>query len=167
MNEPKKPVRRSYPMKIGSYYLARCGERVNGKSTRPPRALNVNTWKGACDLFYGAFGDGRSLSQFRNSIKNARDSFDILFDNGRIGWIGKDVQDSPLSASFLAIHEEWKLRSNEHLETFLFGLISKTYSPDVKLEFAHQVRTEGGEKIFVSTRPERDHKLRTMALAGC
>lgn len=164
MNVPKTLVQRSYPMRIVSYYLARCGERVNDEPARPPHALNVNTWKDAYDLFYDSLGDGRKLSQFRNSLKNARDSFDILFDNGRIGWIGKDTQDSPLSTSFIAIHEEWNIRSNEDLETFVFGLISKTHLIDNRPNYPHEARTEGGEKVFVATRPERDPKLRVMAL---
>lgn len=96
-------------MKMVSYYLARCGVRLSDEPARPRSSLNVNTWKDAYDIFYDALGDGRTLLQFRNSMKNARDSFDILFENGRVGWIGKDLQESPLSAGFKTIHQEWEL----------------------------------------------------------
>lgn len=164
MSESKKLVRRSHPMRIVGYYLARCGERANEEADGPPRALNVNTWKEAYDIFYDALGDGRSLLQFRNSMKNARDTFDTLFENGRIGWIGDGTNNASLSTGFQAVHEHWNLRSEEELETYVFGLLGRTTTLDSKSNFGHESRTEGGEKVFVSTRPERDSKLRNMTL---
>ena len=165
MKKPQKLVQRSLPMKIVSYYLARCGVRPSNGPTRPPAALYASTWKDAYDTFFDAMADGRTPSQFRNSMKNSRDTFDILFENGRIGWIGRDQQEPSISTGFETIHEEWKTRSDEDLETFVFDLLINSETFDTKADFSHEARTEGGESVFVSTRPERDPKLRRMALA--
>lgn len=85
MKKSSNLVKRSLPMIIASYYLARCGEHTSNGPAGPPAALGVATWNAAYDVFYDAMGDGRAPLQFRRSMKNARDTFDILFDNGRIG----------------------------------------------------------------------------------
>ena len=97
-------------------------------------------------MFYDALGDGRSLLQFRNSMKNARDTFDTLFENGRIGWIGNGTHKFSLSTGFQTVHEHWKLRSEEELETFVFGLLGRIARLESKSTFGHESRTEGGGK---------------------
>jgi len=152
-------------MMIASYWLARCGVCHDGKAASPPAALGVSTWKTAYDSFFDAMGDGRSPTQFRNSMKNARDSFDILFDNGRIGWVDRDGQQPSLSSRFLRIHEEWKDRSDTELESFVLGLhAGMPFAMDGTAR-RPEARTEGGEKVYVSLRRERDPKLREDALA--
>lgn len=152
-------------MMIASYWLARCGVRDSERPATPPAALGVETWKAAYDSFYDAMGDGRTLSQFRNSMKNARDTFDILFDNGRIGWVDSDRQQPSLSTSFKRIHDEWIERSDEELERFVLGL--QLGMPDAVDRVARtpEARTEGGEKVYISVRHERDPQLREDALA--
>lgn len=163
MKRPDQLVERSYSMMIASYWLARCGVRHEGKAAFPPASLDVATWKSAYDSFFDAMGDGRSLTQFRNSMKNARDSFDILFDNGRIGWVDRDGQ-PPLSPSFQRVHEEWQERSDKELESFVLGLQSGIPEAGVGVAWGPEARTEGGEKIYLSVRRERDPKLREDAL---
>lgn len=99
---PVQLIERSYPMMIASYWLARCGVRKGERAAAPPAALGIASWKAAYDSFYDAMGDGRTPTQFRNSMKNARDVFDLLFDNGRIGWVDRDGQPSSLRRSFCA-----------------------------------------------------------------
>ena len=164
MEEPKGHIKRSREMLIAGYYLARCGV-PSKRAARPPRALGVQTWTDAYDLFYDALGDGRSPSQFRNSFLGVRAIFDHLFDNGRGGFGSMKA----FSEEDKEIHEEWKSRSKEELEEHvlkLLGGVRRLY--DVP---SLQARTEGGEKVFTSIRRERDPKLRKKALGihgyGC
>lgn len=152
-------------MVLASYYLARCGEAVSGGPSNPPSGLGVRTWKDAYDLFYESMGDGRTRSQFRNSMKNARDTFDILFDNGRIGWIGADGQQPGLSPSFQRVHDEWEDRSDAELEALINGMQGGGALPDHDESGIPLARTEGGSKVYISIRRERNPKLREDALA--
>ena len=158
-------VERSPLMMITSYYLARCGERRSNGPAGPPVALGVVTWKEAYDVFYDAMGDGRTPSQFGNSMKNARDTFDILFDNGRIGWIDKDGQQPSLSYRFKHVDEQWKDRSDKELETFVLDLLKDMPMPGPTNAASQDVKTEGGERVFISVRRERNSTLRNNALA--
>ena len=158
-------VERSFPMMIASYYLARCGENASNQPARPPAALGVVTWKAAYDAFYVAVGDGRSPSQFRNSMKNARDTFDTLFNNGRIGWIDKDGKQPSLSNSFKRIHDEWKDQPDKELETFVLDLQDNFIMAKSEGVASKILRTEGGERVFISVRPERDPTVRNHALS--
>ena len=149
-------------MLIVAYYLSRCGQQVAGRKSGPPRALDVRTWKEAYELFFDVMGDGRTPTQFSNSIKNARDTFDILFKNGRIGWVDKKGGRPSLSARFRLVHEEWKNRKDRELEEFVIGLQAAAQFPAIN---PVRVRTEGGEKVYVSVRRERDPRLRADAIA--
>lgn len=151
-------------MLIASYWLARCGVRDGNKAASPPAALLVDTWKSAYDCFFDAMGDGRTPQQFRNSMKNARDTFDTLFDNGRIGWIDRDGQQPSLSAGFRRIHEEWKDHPDGELEEFVVALLAGMPVAAEGLDRMPEARTEGGEKVYVSVRRERDPRLREDAL---
>jgi 5-methylcytosine-specific restriction enzyme A len=169
MKRTEQLIERSYSMLIASYWLARCGVAHDGKASLPPSALGVSTWKAAYDSFFDAMGDGRSPSQFRNSMKNARDTFDIRFDNGRIGWVDRNGHQPSLSPSFERIHDEWKDRSDQELERFVLGLHAGMPITEDGTARSPEARTEGGEKVYVSRRRERDPKLRddARAIHGC
>ena len=128
-------------MLIVSYYLARCGKPVSDKKWGPPAALGAKTWKEAYNFFYEAVGDDRTPLQFRNSIKNARDTFDILFNNGRIGWKNKDGHQPSLSTRFMHVHENWKDRSDKELETFVHGLRSGLLKGSLENSTSPEART--------------------------
>ena len=162
MRKPEQLITRSLSMLIVAYYLFRCGQQAAGKKSEPPRALGVKTWKEAYELFYDVMGDGRTPSQFRNSIKNARDTFDILFKNGRIGWVDKKGGQPSQSARFRLVHEEWKNRKDRELEEFVIGIHATAQIPGIN---PVRVRKAGGEKVYVSVRRERDPKLRADAIA--
>lgn len=164
MKRPAQLVERSYSMMISSYWLARCGIRHQEKAATPPAALDVGKWKAAYDSFFDAMGDGRSPAQFRNSMKNARDTFDILFDNGRIGWVDRNGKQPSMSASFRRVQEEWKERSDEELERFVLGLQAGMPVAVERTARGHEARTEGGERVYLSMRRERDPKLRDDAI---
>ncbi|RXV64713.1 hypothetical protein C6W92_06560 [Roseovarius sp. A46] len=165
MKRSEHPVKRTYPMLIASYWLSRCGVQQGAQVASPPAALGVETWKDAYYRFYDAMGDGRSPRSFSNSMKNARDVFDTLFDNGRIGWVNRDGDQPPLSASFQRVHDEWRTRSDDELESFVLGLVAGLPAATEGAVHNPQARTEGGKKVYVSVRQERDPKLRDDAIA--
>lgn len=80
-------VRRTYQFWLVAYYLASCGWLDTNRISYPPKLLKVSDWGSAYDIFYMPLGGGRTASQFRNSLKNARDLFDahIPWAN-RVGW---------------------------------------------------------------------------------
>ena len=163
--ENKKTIERSDSMLIVGYYLARCGKPASNKKWSPPAALGAKSWKEAYNFFYEAVGDDRTPLQFRNSIRNTRDTFDILLDNDGVGWKDKDGHQPKLSARLEQVHEHWKNRSDKELETFVGGLRIGPLSGDLDDPTSPEARTEGGEKVFISKRRERDPKLREQALA--
>lgn len=152
-------------MMLAGYWLARCGVRHGVSAAAPPAALGTNSWKDAYNSFFEAMGDGRTPAQFRNSLKNARDTFDILFDNGRIGWVDREGERRSLSGSFKRIHEEWHHRSDDELEAFVLGLQAGMTETEDPLARLPEARTEGGEHVYISIRRERDPQLRDDALA--
>ena len=167
MKNKKKTVKRSPEMMMVSYYLSRCGQSRSDKSDGPPAGLGVKSWKAAYDFFFEALGDGRTRSQFRNSLKGVRDLFDTLFDNGRVGWKDRDGQQITLSTRCKDLHEEWKDRPREELEKFVLGL-REGFLADDPNEFmspSQEAKTEGGQRVFTLVRPERNRKLRQEALA--
>ena len=110
-------------------------------------------------------GDGRTPKQFRNSLKNARDTFDIIFDNGRIGWINQDGQQPSVKGAFARVHEEWEDRLDDELEDFVLRLQSGSGSSGAMDSPFPVARTEGGKELYLSVRSERDSTLRSEAIA--
>lgn len=165
MKRPDQLIQRSFSMILASYYLARCGEAVSGGPSNPPMALGVQTWREAYNLFYESMGDGRTRSQFRNSMKAVRDTFDILFDNGRVGWKDAEGRQPGVGPSYLPVHEEWKDRTDGELAAVIVSLISGAgFTPENENSMPI-ARTEGGLKVYLSVRRERDPRLREDALA--
>ena len=157
-------IERSPEMMVTAYYLARCGVPTPGRADAPPAALGADSWTTAYEVFFNSMGDGRSLRQFRNSLKNARDTFDALFDNGRIGWKDAQGRQPELSGRFARIHEEWRSRSDTELETFVLKLAGATEGGEETLSETMFARTEGGERVFISKRRERNSTLRRKAV---
>ena len=148
-------------MIVAGYYLSRCGQPSSDARTEPPAALYVETWWEAYDVFYDTMGDGRTRPQFRNSLKNTRDEFDSLFDNGRVGWTDRDGKPRPLGNKSEAVHKKWTNRYDEELEEYVLALLNKSLplSPE-----SQNVRTEGRKQVFISRGRERDPILRESAL---
>ena len=160
MKKPSKRVERSREMIVAGYYLARCGKSISNGSDRPPAKLGVATWREAFGVFYDTMGDGRKYSQFCKSLENTRDEFDSLFDNGRVGWKDRDGKQRTLGRKSKTVHEKWRSRSDNELEIFVIGLLTKSEpipAPPI-------ARTEGGERVFLSVKRERDRSLRRNAL---
>lgn len=106
------------------YFLSRCTDFSDGRIPRPPRALNANSWNEAYDLFFDCLSEGRSQQHFRHTLRNTRDIFDSLFDNGRKGWSDGQKRGPELSDRDIALHQSWKDRSDEDLITYVFQVTS-------------------------------------------
>ena len=150
MKRPDHPIKRSSSMVIVAYFLPKCGERMSGQGSGPPRILGVKTWREAYDFFFDSMGDGRAPAQFRNSIRNARNTFDALFDNGRIGWIARKGDRSSLSERFRRTHEEWKDRPDEELEAFVLA-----YGPGHHFLKSNRLRSDGRREEGLCFQPPR------------
>lgn len=108
-------------MWLAAYFLARCGM-PGGRAgyPNPPARLGTSTWGDAYAMFWPALGDGRDLTAFSNSLKNARDTFDSHLGIGRVGWradnsTGASREPQPLPTLGVAILQEWSERSDTEL----------------------------------------------------
>lgn len=76
----KKAKAAYWAMLRAALFLARFG--VAG----PPEELQAKTWGEAFERFRRKLGGRRAPAQWANRIKNFRDLFDTLVENGRQGW---------------------------------------------------------------------------------
>ncbi|HCD1616949.1 TPA: HNH endonuclease [Serratia marcescens] len=161
----KTLIKRSLSMIVAAYYLSRCGVKMSNGNTAPPKLVSSNSkWKEAYDFFYKVMGNGRSNEQFRNTMKNARDTFDVLFDNNRIGWIDKNGHQPSLNINFSNVHDDWKDRTDEELEGFVTSLVIYSSPQDDVESLLDESETEGGKRVYISKAYERNKKLRDEAL---
>lgn len=155
-------------MLVFGYYLARCGEPAPNGKCRPPSVLAANTWKEAYNYFFEAVGDGRTLEQFQHSLKSARDTFDPLFDNGRVGWTDKFGVLRRQSPKFKGVIDAWQDRLDEELETFVLALRAGliTSESDETGSLPEDIRMEGAERTVISVGYERDREVRERVLVS-
>lgn len=159
----KASTARSHAMLLAAYYLARCGEFDGSAPAKPPASLNVSSWKDAYNLFFDTMSDGRDLNQFQNSLKNARDTFDYLFENGREGWKRYDGSQN-LPPIFQKIHEQWHSTEDSELEDYIINALLSHGNQEEPMVPAFEARNEGGTRVFMSVRRERDPYLRAEAI---
>jgi len=75
---------------VVAYYLSRFTlASESGRSSKPPKSLGVSKWDDAFMLFFPRLRNGRSASQYRNSLKNRRETVDPFFPGNRVGWYQK------------------------------------------------------------------------------
>ena len=178
----RKPVvPRPYELYEVGYFLCRCGETPeNGGPAHPPRVLGVTTWERAYAVFFSSLSDGRTLRSFCNTLKNIRDLFDGHIDSGRVGWQQTSLQNRRepriLTGNSLAVFERWNGQSESGLWNSVqqyadmrVPQISDSVLADqmAQLDPDHEqisLRTEGGRRVIVSTRAERDLSIRDEAL---
>jgi len=176
-------MHRSKAMWLVGYFLSRYGDRRESGVPAPPVPLGVNAWNRAYAMFFRHLGEGRTLVQFANSLKNARDTFDGHMASGRVGWRreGRDRAPAALPREASRVLREWESRGEQEL----WGVVSRYSDPDageipdrVLLDLLAEtdpasqgtrVRTEGGKRAVVKNRIERDPSLRHAALRihGC
>ena len=75
---------------VVAYYLSRFTVALeSGRSSKPPKSLNVSKWDDAFMLFFPRLRKDRSAIQYRNSLKNRREVVDPFFPGNRVGWYQK------------------------------------------------------------------------------
>lgn len=112
---------RSESFWLAAYFLSRCTTEGN----HPPAQLGADSWREAYEQFYDSCGEGRDVARFRNSLKNARDSFDAHVPNGRRGWLNAD-HETPgrLGTVPAAILSAWRDRPDTELWAVIEELLS-------------------------------------------
>ena len=163
-------AKRSIELIQVGYFLSRFGQQ------EPPQVLGTSKWKNAYFAFYDALNEGRSILEFEHSLKNSRDTFDGHFDNTRReGW--KNVDGTPVALSGLSkqVYERFRSLTEDEIWRKInrhFTAISKEMSAVIQDAISEEVsnkdftksKTEGGRKIIISRRVERNSFLRTEAI---
>jgi 5-methylcytosine-specific restriction protein A len=163
-------IKRSKKFIEAAYFLSRFG------TSDPPYQLNTDSWRLAYHMFFEQLNEGRDIDSFEHSLKNARDAFDSHFPKtNREGW--KDKERNPNKLSGLSL-EVFQAFSNKG-EAEIWDNIKKYCRLDVvnyEIEFESisaieesekaeaNARTEGGVKVFISKKVERNPALRSDAL---
>jgi hypothetical protein len=166
------PVDRSNEFVAVGYFLAACSDPADGS---PPRELSVPDWNHAYSAFYRALGGGRPLRSFSNSLKATRDTFDGWVDSARAGWRdpADRTQPKPLQTIELAAFHRWRDEPRaslwEYVQEFAdseAGQVPASVLSDIESseDPEGKKRTEGGRRVVVSARVERDPSLRAEAL---
>lgn len=122
-------ITRSYEIWFVASFLSRFGSRSVDRCIDPPDSLHVGTWKEAYDLFYGAINGGRAEQYFRNSLKNARDSYDShLAESGRIGWGDPDLGRPPrhLGERVRKVVQDWEYRKLNEISNRISEMTKKS-----------------------------------------
>lgn len=145
-----------------------------GKS-KPPKQLEIKSWKEAYHIFYEKLNEGREILTFEHSLKNARDAFDSHFiETEREGWKDKKGSPNKLSGVSLEVFSRFdQLSENEIWEriTKYSNLKIKNYKDifedliavEESEKEVNTSKTEGGIKVYISKKVERDPSLRNDA----
>jgi len=171
-------IKRSIEMLGVGYFLARCGRNIAGKPASPPVRLATDNWNRAYTVFFAALASGRTLGSFCNSLKNTRDMFDShLSTSGRVGWreVGAEREPAALTDEAERVFTNWQIRTDDELWTYVsrYADIEASGIADEVLRDSLaelgpnesvQARTEGGKKVVISTRTERNPRLRADAI---
>lgn len=156
-------------------FLARFGHEQDGKTT-PPEELSVTRWNLAYRMFYEGIGSGRTIDAFELSLRNARDAYDShIPDNIRVGWL--DSHGNPEKLNTIA-NDIFNKHANTHRSSFweqishLADGMLPSYNKvvddlssiqNMELDGSRQSLTEGGMKVIISVRYERNIRLRNLA----
>jgi predicted HNH restriction endonuclease len=160
-----------------SFYLSKFGEdKDDEKYPLPPSRLKVDNWNDAYRMFYEKLNGGRNILAFERSLKNARDAFDSHFPNsGRIGWRAENRKPNPLGKDAQEVFDELNNKSEEEVWQIIkiySDLNIKEYKQIINDVIAIQEseeeyktgQTEGGKKVFTSSRYERSLSNRNDAI---
>jgi len=172
-------MQRSAELMTVGCFLSRFGAiGPDGKSS-PPDEIGTLTWANAYLCFYRSLSGGRSIRQFGHALKNTRDEFDGFFSNGRIGWRSKSVgrEARPLTPDMQLVFDRcskldrsyhWQLIAEHHSLDWYFAEPSELDRLRESEATSEQTiiisRTEGGRKVTLSSRAERDPRLRAQAI---
>ncbi|MDG2535249.1 HNH endonuclease [Sphingomonas sp. HITSZ_GF] len=172
-------MQRSAELMTVGCFLSRFGAVGSDGKSVPPHEAAATTWADTYLCFYRSLSGGRSIRQFGHALKNTRDEFDGFFPNGRVGWrsTGAEREARPLTpdmqivfdrCSELSRPDHWDLISGFH------SLAWNRIDPSELDLSSHEgggadeedvtSRTEGGRKVVLSSRVERDPRLRAQAI---
>ena len=126
-------IRRSSDFWRVAYFLSRWSIGAD-----PPRPLETTKWEDVYSGFFAALGDGRTRLAFKNSLKNARDSFDKHTPSGRIGW-----QDENLPKNAAAIQDEM----GRLTEADAYAAVSSFFDPTAKGQRSRAVSKDLPESV--------------------
>lgn len=172
-------MQRSAELMTVGCFLSRFGAiRIDGKSL-PPNEIGTSTWASAYLCFYRSLSGGRSIRQFGHALKNTRDEFDGFFSNGRVGWRSKGpVREArPLTPDMQLVFnrcskfdraDHWRAIAEHHsldwyrIEPSELDQLSESTSAPETVEIVS--RTEGSRSVVLSSRAERDPRLRAQAI---
>jgi 5-methylcytosine-specific restriction protein A len=173
-------VPRSKEMVEVGWFLAAYGEKQGDKPAKPPHELTTDSWATAYAMFYAELGGGRTLGSFSNSLKNARDAFDAwLGRSGRVGWREEDRSRTPLvlTKQNRVTHEKFEKLTRDNVwaavqpfaDLSVASVPSSVFEAIETMEAAdpnkdRKVFLEGGSKVYVSTRAERNPRARADAI---
>lgn len=158
-------------------FLSRFGETDGQGRSRPPAETAVDSWSSAYLCFYRALAGGRSIRQFGHALKNTRDEFDGFFENGRVGWraSGDERPARPLTPDMQRVFDDhaalergayWSLVVPHYSSDWLTVVPDETESAEHHHSADGEIvsRSEGGRRVIMSSRVERDARLRAQAI---
>lgn len=170
-------VSRTHQFWLVAFFLSKYGLTVDGK-TYPPVELGATKWKEAYRIFYESLGSGRTIDAFELSLRNARDTFDShIAESKRVGWLDDNGEPGYLisSAKFVLdqyskisrsdVWDEIKDLANLELPGYKKREIDDlAVIQNLEIETGDKLSlTEGGAKVIVSVKYERNIKLRNLA----
>lgn len=170
-------VTRSKEIWLVAFFLSKFGNSSKNMNTLPPIELGVSNWNVAYRMFYDSLNQGRSRLSFEHSLKNARDSYDsIIGTSSRIGWRNEERKPIKLEKTAQEIFDEYSNADRQFLwekikicmdrNTFISKIVVDDLISIQELEANDFIssKTEGGKKVIVEYRYERNLKLRSLAL---
>ncbi len=174
-------IQRSSEMWLVGFFLSRFGRPLPERPPLPPAQLSTDEWGTAYAIFFGKLGAGRTLSTFRNSLKNARDCFDAHHGSGRVGWRESgsatlDRRPLPLTGEARSVLDKWGTAASGQVWALVkpyADLRVPSLAPHILSDLAAELeqdsqdlgtKTEGGRRVVISIRTERDPSLRHDAI---
>lgn len=169
-------INRSKQFWTVAFFLSKYGRKVEGKITAPPVELNTSKWKDAYRMFYEALNNGRTIDAFEHSLRNARDSFDShIGESRRVGWLTDERKPSNLISGAKSVFEAHSAIGRDEIWAEIQNLADlkiENYKREIddlaaiqSMEIIDEKKsqTEGGVKVIVSLRYERNISLRNKA----
>ena len=168
-------IKRSEAFVQVSLFLSKFGK------NNPPASLATESWKEAYHIFYESLNEGRGVAIFEHSLKASRDTFDGYFpETDREGWKEKTGEPKILAGLNKEVYENFKDKDEMEMWQIVSqyaNLQSKEYESEfdnlIAIEDSEKnetkARTEGGRRVIISYKIERNPLLRGQAIKihGC
>ena len=168
-------IARSKQIWMVAFFLSKYAEKTGANTSKPPSELETNKWTEAYRMFYDALADGRTIDSFEHTLRNTRDAFDSHLDSNRIGWLDEDGNPNALNAESRAILVSFSKLKRGEIWDRIRGFTDKDVLSlkkvvddlaavqNMEKDGERKSYTEGGVKVIISVRYERNIKLRNLA----